>query len=300
MNFLHALTGVDGDVIDNMNGVYIIKNIINNKCYIGSSINIHKRLTDHRSLLIRNAHHSYKLQASVNKHGIDKFDFRVIEYTYFPEGYSKEARIEYLECLEGYYINKFNSYKKGYNVSEVPRIVGNCNTKESIIKGVKTRRERGSYMISDITRQRRSEGIKNSEKFKINRKIAALKRRKKIYQYDLDGNFIREWDCCKTASIELGICRSQILKNLSKFRYKCKSFIFSYEKHDKIDSYKNSTSKIVKRKGSIVKLYNIDGDLVNTYNNYRECAVDLSLKPSTISSYLSKSTTFRGYKLKYG
>lgn len=283
-----------------MNGVYIIENIINNKCYIGSSINIHKRLTDHRSLLIRNAHHSYKLQGSVNKHGIDKFDFRVIEYAYFPEEYSKEAKLEYLECLEGYYINKFNSYKKGYNVSKIPKIVGNTNTKESIIKGVKTRRERGSYIISETTRQRRSDSLRNNKKLKIKLKENAQKRVKPVYQYDLDGNFIKEWRCISDISSELNIYKSIIHKNIKGIYGRCKDFIFTHKKYEKLTPYKDIVDNRPKKACRCIEVYDSNDTLLNIYSSYKECAIDLKLKPNTISSYLSRGVTCRGYKLKYG
>jgi len=36
-----------------ISGTYKIKNIVNNKVYIGSSIDIHSRIKQHKSLLIR-------------------------------------------------------------------------------------------------------------------------------------------------------------------------------------------------------------------------------------------------------
>ena len=146
---------------------------IRDRYYIGSSTEVDERLNAHKYLLKANKHHSYKLQGSVNKHGIEKFEFKSIEEVYFPEEYDKKIRAEYLECREDYYIKKFNSYKRGYNVSEIPRLPGNTNTKESIAKGIQTRRDRGSYFASEITRQRRSEGIRNSEVFKRQHKIGS-------------------------------------------------------------------------------------------------------------------------------
>jgi group I intron endonuclease len=282
-----------------MEGIYIIENILNKKCYIGSSTNVHKRLSNHKNLLLRKKHHSYKLQGSYNKRGIEDFDFRVIEYVYFPQEYDKKIRIEYLECLEEFYIKKYNSYKKGYNVSEIPRIVGNKNTKESLAKGVQTRRDNGSYVCSEETRKRRSEGLKSSEIFKKAHKIGCLKRRKSIYQYDLTGNFIREWDSYQTASKELNIFSSQILKNIHGTRCKCKSFIFSYEKHENVVSYRDRKSKLTRIYRNI-ETYDINNTLLKTYSNYKECAIDLKVKENTVLSAVIKDRRCCGYKLKYG
>ena len=47
-----------------MNGVYIIHNLVNDKCYIGSSTEFEDRLSAHKCLLKVNKHHSYKLSFS--------------------------------------------------------------------------------------------------------------------------------------------------------------------------------------------------------------------------------------------
>jgi group I intron endonuclease len=56
-------------------GVYQIKNLINGKMYIGSSINVLNRWSRHKTELINEKHHSIKLQRSVNKYGIINFTY---------------------------------------------------------------------------------------------------------------------------------------------------------------------------------------------------------------------------------
>lgn len=214
----------------NYPGIYIIYNIVNNKCYIGSSTNIHRRINNHKSLLNRNKHHSYKLQLSFNKHKENNFVFKELIRVYFPENYTKQEKSEYLECLEEYYIKEYNAYTKGYNVSEIPKIVGNTNTKESIVKGIQTRIEKNSYVCSDETKLKRSINLKNNKFFKEQHKLGALKRRKKIYQYDLDNNFIQEFLSKEDASIFLNIPKKTIHNNLLKITQRCNFFKFYYLK----------------------------------------------------------------------
>lgn len=38
--------------LENIPGIYLIRNLINNKCYIGQSIRLKKRLQDHYSTAI--------------------------------------------------------------------------------------------------------------------------------------------------------------------------------------------------------------------------------------------------------
>lgn len=59
--------------------IYKITNIINNKIYIGSTIDYNRRVNTHLRLLNRNEHHSVKLQNSFNKYGEDNFNFTIIE-----------------------------------------------------------------------------------------------------------------------------------------------------------------------------------------------------------------------------
>ena len=62
-----------------ISGIYIITTpSINNKCYIGSAINIRRRWHQHKSELIKNKHHNPYLQHVANKHGIEVFIFNTL------------------------------------------------------------------------------------------------------------------------------------------------------------------------------------------------------------------------------
>lgn len=57
-------------------GVYEIRNTLNGKVYIGSSVNVGRRLAAHRQALARGNHSSRHLQAAWARHGADAFSFR--------------------------------------------------------------------------------------------------------------------------------------------------------------------------------------------------------------------------------
>ena len=61
-------------------GVYYIRNIVNNKQYIGSSINLRERWRKHRESLKRNDHGNSYLQRAWNLHGENAFEWGVLEY----------------------------------------------------------------------------------------------------------------------------------------------------------------------------------------------------------------------------
>ena len=94
-------------------GIYKIKNLINNKVYIGSSVDIDKRWKLHKDSLIQNKHHSILLQRSFNKHGKDNFIYDIIE----------ECEKEILIEREQYWIDTLDSYNNGYNI--LPK-AGSC------------------------------------------------------------------------------------------------------------------------------------------------------------------------------
>jgi group I intron endonuclease len=62
-----------------MIGIYIIINQINNKYYIGSSINIKQRWMEHKSELKSNKHSNKRFQNAWNKYGEENFIFNILE-----------------------------------------------------------------------------------------------------------------------------------------------------------------------------------------------------------------------------
>lgn len=62
-------------------GIYMIRNRISGDCYIGSSILIRWRISEHKRDLSLGEHHSRFLQRAWNKYGPDAFEFSVLEKT---------------------------------------------------------------------------------------------------------------------------------------------------------------------------------------------------------------------------
>lgn len=94
-------------------GIYKITNIVNNKCYIGSSRNLPKRIYEHKRQLRKDNHHSYKLQKSWNKYGEENFTFEIIcecdvnqlivlEQKYFDEISPELVILKVAGSFEGY------------------------------------------------------------------------------------------------------------------------------------------------------------------------------------------------------
>lgn len=92
-------------------GIYAIVNLFNNKVYIGSTISIRKRWTDHRSNLRNGYHKNQYLQNSWDKHGEVNFVMCVIELC------DKKDLVS-LSNREDYWINLLKSCSRGtgYNL----------------------------------------------------------------------------------------------------------------------------------------------------------------------------------------
>lgn len=59
-------------------GIYEIVNLVNGKRYVGSSVDLSRRLRVHRRHLVVGTHHNARLQRAWKKYGPEAFDFRVV------------------------------------------------------------------------------------------------------------------------------------------------------------------------------------------------------------------------------
>jgi group I intron endonuclease len=73
-------------------GLYIIKNKINNKIYIGSSNNILLRWWQHKNNAIKGSTKCPKLYSAIRKYGIDNFEWNILEECNVDELYLKEQK----------------------------------------------------------------------------------------------------------------------------------------------------------------------------------------------------------------
>ena len=88
-----------------MNGIYIIKNDINNKVYIGLSNNIQRRWWDHHYLASINDKSG--IHQAMRKYGINHFYIKVLE--------ELPPDRQLMGKREQYWINYYDSYLHGYN-----------------------------------------------------------------------------------------------------------------------------------------------------------------------------------------
>lgn len=173
-------------------GVYCIQNAINNKRYIGSSVNVLVRLEKHRSLLRSNKHENLYLQNAWNKYGEDNF------ICYLLEAYDTDVK-EYLTKKEQSWIDSINSE---YNLTR--------------------KVERNE--LSQFSRLKQSETRKRL--FKEGKLIPSSY--KKVKKYDLDANFISEYKSLTDAADSENLHTTTVLRSAKKYTSQGGGFIWRY------------------------------------------------------------------------
>lgn len=101
------------DLTKPMSGIYLIRNVINNKVYVGStgkSYGFETRWLRHRADLRGNCHQSPHLQNAWNKYGENNFEFMILE----------QCDDNMLIIREQHWIDYYDSMNqnKGYNLKE--------------------------------------------------------------------------------------------------------------------------------------------------------------------------------------
>lgn len=244
-----------------MIGIYTIKNIINNKIYVGSSVNIKSRIYKHQYLLRKNIHTNQALQALCNKYGINNFEFEVLE----------ECDEEFILSQENYWCNMLSSYnnKYGYNILLINTFTNTLRHSDST-----------KLLMSHIKKN----DINNKERMKY--ALSCKKKPISIKEFDFNLNKVTFWNKISDAAKFYNI-------NSSGIRMCCKGIILSYK--DKYWKFSCDDEKFIKK--SETKIIRIeDGKL---YNTILEASLDLKIDSSNISHHLAgKIKKCKGYTFK--
>jgi group I intron endonuclease len=188
-------------------GIYCIKCLLNNKIYVGSAINIAYRFTRHKNDLNKQKHHSIHLQRAWNLYGRKYFEFKILEF----------CLPNFLEKKEKEWIKFFKSdvRKFGFN------ILINGNSRLGLKHTLKTKKK--------ISKNNASRG-----KFYE----YSMRGSKPVYQYDLNGYFIKKWNSLKEPADQFKITHQNISKCILGERNIAGQFMWFKEfKGEKIESY---------------------------------------------------------------
>jgi group I intron endonuclease len=216
--------------------IYQIVNTTNGRIYIGSAVNMYNRYHRHVCVLNKGQHSNRFLQNDWNKCGQDNFYFEVIEYTPIENLLDQEQ--QYLDAL---YDNQTNCYNL------CPTAGNWFGRKHSDEAKQKMSAFQKGKIVSAETCKKMSESKKgkppsyifcpkfgsNNHSFgKFGSQSATAK---KVYQYDLEGNYMCEYGSVVEAAKVTDTCETSI-SNCCHFKLKkAGNFKWSYIK---VNNYK--------------------------------------------------------------
>lgn len=263
------------DIDPKLAGIYIIKNNINGKCYVGQSVKLRSRIKDH----LRNIQ-SHKLDLPVYraiwKYGWHNFTLDILE-SFIPDpDITNDELIKKLDQLEIKYIEKYEAYTKGYNCT----VGGDYG-----VLGLRMTPEQ-KKKISNISRE------------------TAKKLYKPVYLYDLqDKSTIYAISLTAAANIT-GFCRENISRAAKGEYLTTNNCLVAYTSEE-LELKKVEYSKLVitshTNKGQFKARYKvriISKDGINICDSVNKAAEYLGFSSSMIYSVLSGYRKINGVTLE--
>lgn len=229
--------------------IYKATNKVNNKVYIGQTVNFERRKKEHESSK-NGIHAKCVFHKAIQKYGKENFEWEIID---------KCKTLDEALYLESMYISKYNSCtfmknSNGYNIvySQKGKKAIVHNSKSVIaydldgnLVGVYDSFEhagrdlncQGTNIRKCITGERKSTGgyqfilYKDNYPSKIqNYKTNELEAKyKKVYQYDTSFNFIQEFHSLSECAESISGNRTVLSRNIKQKR-PYKNFIYTFEK----------------------------------------------------------------------
>jgi group I intron endonuclease len=223
-------------------GIYQVTNKLNNKIYIGQSIDIERRWNQHMygkgSVVLRNA---------IKKYGLDNFEFKILEEIDFT---TKNEVINLLTELEQKWFDIKEPYINGYNINKTSK--------------------------PNLTPSRDNNFGDKISKIKIDNNHCG----KPIKQYDLKGEFIRHWRSAAEVERCLGFKAENISSCCLKKQNSSNNFIWRFENDELLNIDIDKANKSLRL--SEVRQYNLKGELIKIFNNIKEASKQTDIKESTI------------------
>jgi hypothetical protein len=205
-------------------GIYCIRNIVNDKRYIGQSIDVFNRRASHYCALKQGKHSNDKLQNAWNKYKEENFEFYVIV----------KCDKDKLDELERYYVEMYDSYKHGYNKTPGGQ----------------------DYFAMDEIRKDPYASVRENMRFAHDSRP--------IYQIDLTGCIVKKWYGAREASKKLNINQAAIWQCLHHERLTLYNYIWIFvDEFDEFDlskylNHNTQSRKIIQKNldGEIIKIWN--------------------------------------------
>lgn len=259
-------------------GIYKITNKINNHAYIGQSIHIYQRWEEHIRLIDSDC--TYTLYNAFRKYGLINFDFLILE----------ECKQEQLNEREIYWIAYYDTFYNGYNETK------GGQTQSDLIKiPVEQYDKQGNFIASylSITEASKITGAKNISGVCKGKKYTSggyqwfykgqanpidltncnLHGERAVLQYDLDGNYIKEFKSITEAARSINMVPSAIGRNCQHINQRAGNYQWKY----KDDLTPIEKVEIIKHHYREVAQYDLDGNFITCYTSISEAERQLGI-----------------------
>ena len=232
-------------------GIYKITNIINDKVYVGSAVNINYRFKTHKRLLNNNKHFNTHLQSSYNKNGKENFKFEIIELV------NEDVLLE----RETFWISFMMSNNPDYGYNK--RLIVNSNL------GIK---------LSEETKKKlRESHLGHKRTDEANKKIIKSQY-KPICQFDKNGNFIKRYNSLKEAANSIGVKYTTSITSCLKGKiFSAFGYIWKYS-----DNKKNLIKDRIDNRNVKIKITCGLTKKITIFNSIKECCESLKISRATI------------------
>lgn len=277
-------------------GIYAIA--INNKFYIGSSLDVKRRWVQHKSDLNRCCHCNQKLQHAYNKY--KKIKFFILEECDVENLYLKEKKwfdnlnpfynIQdpltnfnikpvYKFTLDGKLITMYSSVIEAANET----LISYSNIQHAAQENETLTKSAGGFLWSYTNK------IKSSY---VDLKWVTL------YVYDIEGNYLNEFKSVSDACRELFPNKS--FQTINKQIYLvCQNKACSIDglrfSFDKLDKLNNEKLLVVTKNFPIVQCSYNNKEQIKIWNTTKEAAISLGIKTSEITNAIKKNRRTAGY-----
>jgi group I intron endonuclease len=285
-------------------GIYIIKNLVTNDFYLGSTVDFNKRKNAHFNQLRKGEHHSPILQRSYKKHGKNNFIFKIIH----------EEINEYLRDLEQLYLY-FLIPKYNICLDAIAPMMNRKHSKAAIKKFKKRKVRKGKdhhlygTMWSEELRKKILEkriGLKRSAETRLKMSRTA-KRINSISRVDFSkirkpiiDNLKNEFKSLTEAALFHKISPCIICDNLKgRSQMTHKKIRFAYANNIPKDFFENKEKIVNHASQRKTYVYDINFKLLNEFNSLTKAAKFYNFSYGQVKYFRIKAKPIKGLLFSY-
>lgn len=241
---------------------------------------------------------------------IIKYGWNNIEHKVLYEGLNqKEA-----ELIEEDLIYYYKSINKSYNVDN-----GSCSsiykrteeTKKKLSDSLKKKWKEPEFrekmdLVSAKRRgtkwtltETRIETLKRKEEIKLEKqqKHIIKEESRKILEYNLSGEFIREWNNATEIANFYNVTNSNITHHLRNKTKTCCNCIFKYKNDNwEVKPVIKRKERVYKKKPDFIFKYDTNNNLIDSFNNISKAAKSIKVSSTTFNKHIALNNNYKDFR----